>query len=135
LIVGFPGETDQDFQETVEYFRTSPLHYAHVFSYSPRYMAKSRKFPKAIIQPVIQERSQTLRQLSQRKRRMFYESQVATVQSVLFEQKKKDTWTGLTDNYVRVAVQSPEDLTNQMKGVLLQRVDNQYVVACLNPKP
>lgn len=127
LIVGFPGETGQDFQETVEYFRTSPLHYAHVFSYSRRHMAKSRKFTDAVALPVIQQRSQTLRQLSQRKRRMFFESLVGTVQTVLFEQRKGDHWMGLTDNYVRIAVKSQENLANQRRPVELQHAHDRHV--------
>ncbi|NQY74786.1 MAG: tRNA (N(6)-L-threonylcarbamoyladenosine(37)-C(2))-methylthiotransferase MtaB, partial [Candidatus Margulisbacteria bacterium] len=65
VIVGFPGETDAHFQETVDYLASSPLSYFHVFSYSERRIARSRKLSGKIEPSVIQERSRILRALSQ----------------------------------------------------------------------
>src|SRR5208283_4890224 len=70
VIVGFPGESDAHFERTVDILRELPIHYFHVFSYSPRAMAQSRLI-KILPAEVIARRSQILRDLSQRKRRLF----------------------------------------------------------------
>ena len=128
VIVGFPGESDAHFERTVDTLRELPIHYFHVFSYSPRHMAKSRLMETQPAQ-VIAERSQILRDLSQRKRRVFHESLLGSTQIVLFEHPKGDGWqNGLTDNYVRVKIKYPHDLFNQTLPVRLQAIDGQAVV-------
>jgi threonylcarbamoyladenosine tRNA methylthiotransferase MtaB len=131
VIVGFPGETDAHFDRTVDVLRELPIHYFHVFSYSPRHMAKSRLMET---QPahVIARRSQVLRDLSQRKRRIFHESLLGSTQTVLFEHGKESGWqNGLTDQYVRVKVRESRDLFNQILPVCLEYSDGQAVVGKL----
>ena len=132
VIVGFPGETDAHFERTTEVLRELPIHYFHVFSYSSRYMAKSRLMD-TMPTPVIAQRSQILRDLSQRKRRLFNESLLGTTQTVLFEHSKEEGWqNGLTDNYVRVKVKCSEDLFNQILPVQLQEIDGQAILGELS---
>ena len=79
--------------------------------------------------PVIARRSQILRDLSQRKRHLFHESLLGSIQTVLFEKPKDDGWqNGLTDNYVRVKIQHTHDLFNQMLPVRLQVIDGQAII-------
>ncbi len=133
VIVGFPGETDAHFERTAEVLRELPIHYFHVFSYSPRYMAKSRLMDTLPAQ-VIAQRSQILRDLSQRKRRAFNETLLGSVQSVLFERSKGDGWqNGLTDNFVRVKIKGSRDMFNQLLPVRLDHVDGQAVIGKLLP--
>ena len=122
MIVGFPGETEEEFERSARNLREWPIDYAHVFSYSRRQMAHSGKLPSSdkIPAEVIERRSQILRDLSARKRRMFYGALLGTRQSVLFEENKKGEWSGLTDNYVRVAVKSESVLANQLINVELE---------------
>lgn len=128
VIVGFPGESDAHFERTTEVLRELPVHYFHVFSYSPRYMAKSRLMD-TMPAGVIAQRSQILRDLSQRKRRMFHETLLGSTQTVLFEKPKGDGWqSGLTDNYARVKVKGTRDLFNQILPVRLAHIDGQVVV-------
>ena len=116
VIVGFPGETDAHFERTTELLRELPIYYFHVFSYSPRHMAQSRLM-ETLPAETIAKRSQVLRELSQRKRRVFHESLLGSIQTVLFEHPKDDGWqNGLTDNYVRVKVKDSRDLFNQMSS-------------------
>lgn len=123
VIVGFPGETDDQFTQTYEHLRDLPIHYFHVFSYSQRTMAKSKDLPDEVPGPVIQKRSAILRNLSQRKRRLYYHSLLGTTQSVLFEQKSETGyWTGVTDHYVRVKVQSAADLQNSVRVTRLREL-------------
>jgi threonylcarbamoyladenosine tRNA methylthiotransferase MtaB len=127
VIVGFPGETDKSFDETVDLVREEPIHYVHVFSYSQRQMAKSNLRGDAVPSSVIAKRSQILRDLSLRKRRIFNEFLVGTTQLLLIEDSKGDNWIGITDNYVKVKVKktSSTDLHNQILPATLQQVDGQ----------
>ncbi|MBI5149181.1 MAG: tRNA (N(6)-L-threonylcarbamoyladenosine(37)-C(2))-methylthiotransferase MtaB [Candidatus Omnitrophica bacterium] len=130
IIVGFPGETQADFAQSVEALREWPIDYCHVFSYSRRQMARSGKLPSSdkIPAEVIGRRSQILRDLSTRKRRMFYESLLGTRQGVLFEEKKRGKWVGLTDNYARVAVKSRRPLLNQFISIDLEDTRGAVVI-------
>lgn len=125
MIVGFPGETETEFARSAECLREWPIDYAHVFSYSQRQMAHSGKLPafSRISSAVIEQRSQVLRDLSVRKRRLFHESLLGTRQNVLFEAKKKEEWIGLTDNYARVLAKSQRPLDNQIVEVRLESID------------
>ena len=128
VIVGFPGETDGHFEATAKLLRELTVHYFHVFSYSPRHMAKSRLMD-TMPAHVISARSQVLRELSARKRRIFHEALLGTIQTVLFEEIKEGVWCGVTDNYVRVKAASSRNLQNQLVPVRLERVDGQAVWA------
>lgn len=123
IIVGFPGETEEHFRQTHEYILESPVNYVHVFSYSPRYLAKSKDSADTLPVKIIQNRSQLLRSLSQRKRRLYFESLLGTTQTVLFEQQQGSTASGLTDHYVRVKIRSERYLTNQILPVRLIAAD------------
>lgn len=131
IIVGFPGETEAQFRETVRRLREWPLHYLHVFSYSRRPMATRRKLPAAVSPDIIAGRSRVLRELGARKRKMFYDSLLGTTQRVLFEQEKKGAWTGLTDHYVRVCVRSDRGLANQFHAVRLREISGGHVIGTL----
>ncbi|MBI4310100.1 MAG: tRNA (N(6)-L-threonylcarbamoyladenosine(37)-C(2))-methylthiotransferase MtaB [Candidatus Omnitrophica bacterium] len=127
VIVGFPGETDRRFEATVDFLRGAPVDYIHVFSYSPRHMAKSR-WMETMSPAVIARRSRVLRELSTRKRRLYNESLLGTVQTVLCEEYKDNCWVGLTDHYVRVKIKSGQDLHNCLVPVRLMSIDGQTVL-------
>ena len=120
VIVGFPGESEADFEETYQVLDNLPLAYFHVFSYSERPRAKSQKLDHKIPKEIIKARSQVLRELSIQKRQAFMQKQIGKVQNVLFEQKKNGYWTGLTDTYIRVNVESVKNIHNQLLPVLLK---------------
>jgi threonylcarbamoyladenosine tRNA methylthiotransferase MtaB len=132
LIVGFPCETPEEFEASVRFLREEPIHYSHVFSYSARSLAASRKLPAPVTLKVVQERSRILRDLSGCKRRIFYESLVGTRQNVLFEEEKEGYWIGLTDNYVRVHLCSDRHLANQFIEVDLVERDGQVMRGVLS---
>jgi threonylcarbamoyladenosine tRNA methylthiotransferase MtaB len=124
VIVGFPGETIDHFLETFDNLREMPFAYFHVFSYSERGHAKSRKLGNKVPQEEIERRSKKLRDLSAHKRQQFFEAHIGSVQHVLFEQKKDGYWTGLTDSYIRVKVKSGLNLKNEFLPVILQDIDH-----------
>ncbi|MDP8263935.1 MAG: tRNA (N(6)-L-threonylcarbamoyladenosine(37)-C(2))-methylthiotransferase MtaB [Candidatus Aceula lacicola] len=131
VIVGFPGETDHFFEETYEFFEQAPLAYFHTFSYSNRKFAKSKDFPNQIDKKTIAKRSKALRDLSDRKKKLFIEKFLGTRQKVLFEEQKNEMWTGLTDNYLRVFVSSSKDLRNQICRVRLNSIKDNSLIGQL----
>ena len=131
VIVGFPGESDVHFQETRQLLSDLPLAYFHVFSYSERPLARSRKLGPKVPPETIEQRSKILRELSAGKRRQYLENTIGTIQPVLFEQSKNGCWNGLTDTYVRVKVRSIEPLHNQILSVRIGEVDRNGVIGTL----
>ena len=133
VIVGFPGETDACFEETYNLLLDLPFAYFHVFSYSDRDHAKSSKLDAGLKMPreTIIERSRRLRELSNRKRRVYFQKNIGKTELVLFEQQKNAMWNGLTDTYIRVKVKSDWDLTNQLLPVTLQEIQNQAMIGTL----
>jgi threonylcarbamoyladenosine tRNA methylthiotransferase MtaB len=133
VIVGYPGETDKHFQETYDILLELPFAYFHVFSYSDRDHARSSKLPKheKISRETIMERSRKLRELSQRKRTVYNEKFIGSIEAVLFEQYKNGYWNGVTDTYIRVRVKSDQDLKNKLLPVKLEKLDRQGVVGTL----
>ncbi len=134
VIVGFPGEAADHFDETYHQLKELPFHYIHVFSYSDRPHAKSRTFAGKVDVPEIKRRSQKLRDLSRRKRLQFYRSAIGTIMSVLFEQTKDGLWQGLTDNFIPVSTQSEKSLKNTIKPVTLQSADHSGIQGTLHER-
>ena len=131
VIVGFPGETDSDFEETYHLLSELPFAYFHVFSYSDRQHSKSSKYGPKIPMEEIKARSRRLRELSHSKRNLYLQKFVGATHNVLFEQQKNSLWSGLTDNYIRVKVKSDLDLRNQLLPVNLLRIEDQTIIGKL----
>lgn len=132
VIVGFPGETDEDFCLTERILEALPVGYAHVFSYSHRRRAKSREFKGEVPAIEISRRSSAIRRLSLEKRERFLKGQIGLVGSVIFEQKKNDYWIGHADNYVTIKMRSGENLRNRIIDVKMVRIDAQSIIGCLD---
>lgn len=121
ILVGFPGETDADFDYTCDLLLNSPLFYAHVFKYSEREGAASTRMSGKLDPRVMNERSARLRDISDRKTRLFQQQHAGQEIEVLFEsQDAYGRWCGYTPNYLRVAATLEGDWTNQLAKV---RVD------------
>ena len=127
VIVGYPGENNSLFDETFDFLNSLPFAYFHVFSYSERELAKSKKLPNQVSVPNIQKRSSILRKLSLHKKHEFYSKLIDNVEPVLFEQLKNGYWQGLTDHYARVKVKSDLDLSNRLIPVKLETVDDDMI--------
>jgi threonylcarbamoyladenosine tRNA methylthiotransferase MtaB len=103
VIVGFPGETEAEFAETEGLLKELPVSYLHVFNYSERPGTPAAALESPVPATVRAARSERLRQLSSRKRRMFHEQFVGCTVQVLVEGRTEQGWhAGLTDRYVRV---------------------------------
>lgn len=103
VIVGFPGETEAEFQETWRFLADLPVSYLHVFPYSERPGTAALQLPGAVPWPERLLRSETLRELSARKRRLFAEACQDATLTVLLETPAE----GLAENYLRLQLTSP----------------------------
>ncbi len=129
VIVGFPGETDDDFLETYNYLNRLDVSYLHVFAYSERDNTLAASMDGVVPKAVRQKRSKMLRGLSAKKRRAFYESQLGTERTVLFEGENKAGYiTGFTENYVKVKTPWNPELVNTLCRVKLNTIDEDGVV-------
>lgn len=129
VIVGFPGETDELFLETYNYLNALDISYLHVFTYSERDNTPAAEMPGAVPMNVRSKRSKMLRGLSVKKRRAFYESQLGTIRTVLFEGENKEGYIhGFTENYVKVKAPWNPELINTLHEVNLTRIDEDGIV-------
>jgi threonylcarbamoyladenosine tRNA methylthiotransferase MtaB len=121
VLVGFPGEGDAQFANTLAAATDLPFSYLHVFSYSKRPGTAAARMADAVPPATAKTRSQTLAELSRAKRMAFYQRYVGSTVDVLFETKDDaGRWTGLTSNYMRVGVTAGNDLTNSLRHVAIE---------------
>lgn len=131
VIVGFPGETDEDFEDTVNFIKDLPVSYLHVFTYSERANTTAIKMGDSVPMAVRHERSKRLHILSDKKKRAFYEENVGKTKAVLFENDNEDGFMhGFTDNYVKVKFPYDAQLTNTVHTVQLTEIDRDGVMKC-----
>ncbi|MFM7429501.1 MAG: tRNA (N(6)-L-threonylcarbamoyladenosine(37)-C(2))-methylthiotransferase MtaB [Flammeovirgaceae bacterium] len=130
VIVGFPGETKEDFLETYQFLNELDISYLHVFTYSERENTLAADMPNAVPSKERAERSKMLHILSDKKRRAFYEQNIGKSLHVLFENDVEDGKIhGFTENYVRVSAQYDPLLINEIKKVKLIGLEANGTVA------
>ena len=124
VIVGFPGETDDDFLDTYNFLNELPISYLHVFTYSERDNTDAIHLKDVVPVAIRKRRNKMLRILSAKKLRYFYEQHLGETRTVLFEGDNKEGFMhGFTDNYVKVKTPYNPDLVNQLKQVELKELD------------
>jgi threonylcarbamoyladenosine tRNA methylthiotransferase MtaB len=129
VIVGFPGETDELFLETYNFLNELDISYLHVFTYSERDNTEAAVMDSVVPANVRAKRSKMLRGLSVKKRRAFYESQIGTNRTVLFEGENKEGYIhGFTENYVKVKTPWNPELVNTLHDVYLTKIDEDGAV-------
>lgn len=115
VIVGFPGETEADFQETYSFLESLPITYLHVFTYSERDNTLAATMKDTVSLSIRQTRNKKLRQLSYQKQEEFNNEFSGTTRSVLFEKEEKTSMMeGYTDNYIRIKTPYKKDWVNQI---------------------
>jgi threonylcarbamoyladenosine tRNA methylthiotransferase MtaB len=125
VIVGFPGESEEDFLETYRFLNELPVSYLHVFTYSERDNTLAATMPDVVPANVRADRSKMLHILSDKKRRRFYEENLGRQTSVLFENDIEDGMMhGFTDNYVRVSATYDPVLVNEIVPVRLKAIND-----------
>lgn len=123
VIVGFPGETREDFIETYEFLNRLAVSYLHVFTYSERENTIAAQMEGAVPGSARSERSKMLHMLSEKKRRAFYESQLGNTVEVLFEGDVKAGYMhGFSKNYIKTRALYDPLLVNEIKKVKLAKL-------------
>jgi threonylcarbamoyladenosine tRNA methylthiotransferase MtaB len=129
VIVGFPGETEALFLETFNFLNTLDISYLHVFTYSERPNTLAASMQNAVPKSIRTKRSKLLRGLSVKKRRAFYESQLGSIGTVLFEGENKSGYIhGFTENYVKVKTPWNPTLVNTLHEIELTKIDGDGLV-------
>ena len=129
VIVGFPGETEEEFNETYEFLKALNISYLHVFSYSERDNTESLKINHKIPRKIRATRSQILRKLSDKKKMNFYKLNMNQIRPVLFESKNYDGYIyGYTDNYVRVKTLWSKNLVDNVVDCELINIDDEIIM-------
>ncbi len=125
VIVGFPGETHEQFLETYNFINDLDVSYLHVFTYSERANTRALNISPIVPQVERKERNKMLRILSEKKKRKFYAEHLNTERKALFESENDSgIMYGFTDNYIKVAMPYNEQLVNTIQTVNLTKVSD-----------
>ena len=128
VMVGFPGESDEDFLETYNFINDIDISYLHVFTYSERPNTPAKNIKEVISKRVRAERSKMLHILSEKKRRYFYDHFINTHREVLFESSRNGKLVGHTDNYIKVEIDNSPGLVNKIHSVKLIENKGEFVM-------
>jgi threonylcarbamoyladenosine tRNA methylthiotransferase MtaB len=129
VIVGHPGETDEEFKESYNFINDLDISYLHVFTYSERENTSALMIRPIVAQNKRAERSRMLHILSDKKRRYFYEKHLGSVQDVLFESEENEgLMTGFTSNYIKVSAKYDPLLINDIKKIKLSTINADMLV-------
>jgi threonylcarbamoyladenosine tRNA methylthiotransferase MtaB len=131
LIVGFPTETKEDFEDTMMFIRKLDISYVHVFSYSKREDTFAMRLDNVVTSKDIRERSIAMHELSEAKKNVFYSENIGTKRKVLFESDVHDgMMSGWTENYIKVVTKYRPELVNQIVEVTLenQNEDGSFIL-------
>ena len=119
LIVGFPGETEEEFQQTLDFIQKCAFSAMHIFPYSKRPGTPAAKLPGQVLNAVKEERAHRAAQIARTMQDAYLDSWVGETVPVLFEEEREGLWRGHTTRYCEVTVQSPQPLHNQLRQVRL----------------
>lgn len=132
VIVGFPGETNEEFDKTYEFLKDIELTHMHVFKYSPRKGTPAATMENQVDPSTKHDRSEKLLQLNEENFNKFGQKILDKEFNVLFEQKVGDNkYEGLTENYVKVIVESDNDISEQILKVKIKDVKNEFLEGIL----
>ena len=129
IIVGFPGETGEDFETTYNYLKKINFYKMHVFPYSPRKGTVAAKMPDQIQGDVKEKRSKKLIELSNENQKQYNQNLIGKDVEVLFEEKNKEGYyKGHTQNYILVEYKTDEELENKIVKVNVKKAEIEYVI-------
>lgn len=136
MLIGFPGETEAHFERTCRVVESLPFSYLHVFSYSARPGTPAAKYPQQVSPQAKKERSQRLRAIGQAKKRGFAQRFMGRELEILLEGKRdkaRQLFSGLSTHYLRVYVEAPEALVNELVPVRVTALDDDGVLGSMLP--
>ncbi len=132
IILGFPGETEQDFQQSLDYVEEINFARLHAFTYSARPGTAAARMPAQITKQIKKERTRQIIALGNRLSNLFHEQNLHQVRPVLWEQvigadQNGLRWSGYTDNYIRVVAHGPQELFNRITPTRLLEAHSDYI--------
>ena len=129
VIVGFPGETDEEFDKTIHFIKELPISYLHVFSYSERENTLAIELENKVAEKTKAERNKQLRILSEKLQRSFYQKYLNTEHTALLEQENHEGMLyGFTDNYIKVKVPFNEKICRTKQQIKLLEIDSDGIM-------
>jgi threonylcarbamoyladenosine tRNA methylthiotransferase MtaB len=130
VIVGFPGELEEDFNETKRFLAELDVNYLHVFTYSERANTPATSLPGSISMEIRRDRNEQLRRLSLRKQRQFYQRFLGASRDVLLEKSKRSGYfNGFTDNYIKIQIPVEKGLSiNEIYKLQLRDINEEGIV-------
>jgi threonylcarbamoyladenosine tRNA methylthiotransferase MtaB len=131
VIVGFPGETEADFEETYDFISSLNVSYLHVFTYSERDNTLAASMAEIIPVEERRRRNALLTSLSEQKRMTFYDQHLGQSRPILFEKSKTSgKMSGFTDNYIKIETKWKEESLNFIENRPLIRINKAGLVEC-----
>ena len=124
VIVGFPGESEEEFNKTVDFLKSLPISYLHVFTYSERANTTAPRMEQIIPMEIRRKRSKQLRILSLKLKLKFYNDNVGYIGNVLFETHEGDFLIGFTENYIKVKVPFKKGILNTIQKVKIEKISS-----------
>ena len=124
VIVGFPGESEQEFNKTIDYLKSLPISYLHVFTYSERANTNATKMNEVIPIEIRRKRSKQLRILSLKLKYKFYNENIGYMGKVLFESKEDNFLIGFTENYLKVKIPFKPKMFNTIQEVRIEKISS-----------
>lgn len=128
VIVGFPGETDEEFSKTYKFLEEIKFYKMHIFKYSPRKGTKAAVMPNQISGDIKEERSRKLIELSDKNEIEYNESYIGKNVEVLFEEEKDGIFKGHTQNYIMVYCELNKNLENQVISVRCEKAEQEHII-------
>ena len=135
LIVGFPGETEEEFRQTLDFIQTCAFAAMHVFPYSKRPGTPAADLPNQVPKAEKERRATLAGEVARRMEQEYLESFCGTIQDVLFEEEKNGLWRGHTTRYLAVEVPAAEDLHNRVRPVRLETEKGDFLWGTLIKTP
>jgi threonylcarbamoyladenosine tRNA methylthiotransferase MtaB len=129
LMVGFPGETEPAFRNTLAVATDLPFSYLHVFPYSPRPGTAALRMKRAATPATVKKRGEMLLDLGRAKRLAFHQQQIGATVSVLFEAGAEDGYRhGCAPNFTKVAVAGSDDLRNRIERITITAATDRWAL-------
>ena len=129
VIVGFPGETEEEFNKTIDYIKSLPVSYLHVFTYSERANTNAPKMNEIVPMEIRRKRSKQLRILSLKLKLQFYNENIGYMGKVLFESKEDNFLIGFTENYLKVKIPFKPKMINTIQEVRIEKISSTNIEA------
>mgnify|MGYP001450574533 CR=1 FL=1 len=134
IIVGFPGETDEEFGKTIKFIDEISFSSMHIFKYSPRQGTPAANYKNQVSPEVKERRSNLVAEIARKNQNKFIEKFINNNFKVLFEQElknRKNYYEGLTPNYIRIIAESAYDISGRVVETMLKEVKDDYAIGKL----